>query len=144
MKWKSTKKTCASTLIAHRAGGQHVNTTDSAVRLTHLPTGIVVACQAERSQHKNKAKAMKTMRAKLYQHELEKRQAERDEANANKKAIEWGSQIRSYVMHPYQMVKDHRTSEETSNVDKVMEGAIQNFIRAYLLFSASEEEQPPA
>ena len=94
------------TYRASGAGGQHVNTTDSAVRITHMPTNLVVQCQNERSQHKNKATAMKMLRSKLYQYELEKRQAEAAEVNSQKKAIEWGSQIRSYVLHPYRMVKD--------------------------------------
>ncbi len=114
------------------AGGQHVNTTDSAVRLTHLPTGIVVACQAERSQHKNKAKAMKMMKAKLYQHELDKRQEEIDAANATKKAIEWGSQIRSYVMQPYRLVKDLRTGVEAGDTDRVLNGDLTRFMEAWL------------
>ncbi len=114
------------------AGGQHVNTTDSAVRITHLATGIVAACQAERSQHKNKAKAWKMLRAKLYQHELEKRQAEIDAVNSEKKSIEWGSQIRSYVLQPYRMVKDLRTGHETGNTDKVLGGDLQPFMEVWL------------
>ena len=121
------------------AGGQHVNTTDSAIRITHLPTSIVVQCQNERSQHKNKATAMKVLRARLLQLQLEQHAEEVQSSAAEKKDIAWGSQIRSYVMHPYQMVKDHRTNEETSNVDKVMEGYLDNFIRAYLLHAAAEE-----
>jgi len=121
------------------AGGQHVNTTDSAVRLTHLPTGIVVACQAERSQHKNKAKAMKTMRAKLYQRELEIRQAQRNDANADKQKIEWGSQIRSYVMQPYRMVKDLRTGVEVGDTDRVLNGDLLPFMEAWLAQRADAE-----
>ncbi len=120
------------------AGGQHVNKTDSAVRITHLPTNIVVACQSERSQHQNKANAMKLLKAKLYEIELEKRQAEEDKLTKDKKRIEWGSQIRSYVMQPYQMVKDHRTGVEAGNVNAVMDGELDEFIRAYLLQSAKE------
>ena len=120
------------------AGGQHVNTTDSAVRLTHLPTGIVVACQAERSQHKNKAKAMKMLQAKLYQHELDKRQAEIDAENATKKRIEWGSQIRSYVMQPYRMVKDLRTGVEVGDTDRVLNGDLLPFMEAWLAQRADE------
>lgn len=124
------------TFRASGAGGQHVNTTDSAVRITHVPTGIVVSCQNERSQHKNKAHAMKILKAKLYERELEKKNEERQELEDSKTEIGWGNQIRSYVMHPYKMVKDLRTRYETGNVDAVMDGDIDNFIRAYLLYSA--------
>lgn len=123
------------------AGGQHVNTTDSAIRITHLPTGIVTQCQNERSQHKNKATAMKVLRSKLAQLQMEQHAEEVKSSSAEKKEIAFGSQIRSYVMHPYQMVKDHRTNEETSAVTRVMEGDIQNFVRAYLLMITSEENQ---
>ena len=115
------------------AGGQHVNKTDSAVRITHLPTGIVVACQNERSQHQNKATAMRILRAKLYEIELEKKLKEREEMEKKKKRIEWGSQIRSYVMQPYRLVKDHRTDYEVGNVDAVLDGDLDEFIRRYLL-----------
>ncbi len=114
------------------AGGQHVNKTDSAVRITHLPTGIVVQCQNERSQHKNRASAMKILRARLYQHYKEEQEKEREAVERTKKRIEWGNQIRSYVFHPYNMVKDHRTEEETSNVEAVMDGDIDAFVHAYL------------
>ena len=114
------------------AGGQHVNTTDSAVRITHMPTGIVVQCQAERSQIKNREKAMNMLKAKLYQVELEKQQSQLDDIRGEQKEIGWGSQIRSYVFHPYSMVKDHRTSEETGNIGAVMDGEIDPFIHAYL------------
>ena len=114
-------------------GGQHVNKTDSAVRLTHLPTNIVVQCQNERSQHKNKASAMKMLRAKLYQYEMEKRQEAIDANNAEKKKIEWGSQIRNYVLHPYRMVKDMRTGVESGAADKVLDGELIEFMEAWLV-----------
>lgn len=120
------------TYRASGAGGQHVNTTDSAVRITHLETNIVVTCQNERSQHKNKARALKMLKGKLYQHEMDKRQEQTDAQNAEKKRIEWGSQIRSYVLHPYKLIKDARTGYESSNVDKVMGGALNPFMEAWL------------
>jgi peptide chain release factor 2 len=119
------------------AGGQSVNTTDSAVRITHIPTGTVVACQNERSQHKNKSMAMKLLKGKLYQLELERRQAEKDIQNAQKKSITWGSQIRSYVLHPYRMVKDVRTSVERSDTDRVLDGDLQDFMEAFLVARAN-------
>lgn len=114
------------------AGGQHVNVTDSAVRITHLPTGIVVTCQNERSQHKNRASAMSVLRSRLYQHELEQREAVLATKEGEKKEIGWGSQIRSYVLQPYQLVKDIRTSVETSNIQGVLEGEITMFMEAQL------------
>lgn len=114
------------------AGGQHINKTDSAIRITHLPTGIVVACQAERSQHKNRAKAMSMLKAKLYEYEQDKKRKDLEKFYGAKGEIAWGSQIRSYVLQPYTLVKDLRTGEQTSNVDAVLDGDIGNFIDAYL------------
>lgn len=132
------------TYRASGAGGQHVNTTDSAVRITHTPTNIVVQCQQERSQHKNKDKAMKMLKARLYEHELRKQEAERDEMEAGKSDNGWGHQIRSYVLHPYRMVKDLRTSVETGNTDAVLDGDLDNFIQAALaqkVTAAKENEK---
>jgi peptide chain release factor 2 len=114
------------------AGGQHVNVTDSAVRITHLPTGIVVQCQNERSQHRNRDVAMKILRSKLYELELKKRREELQEVENQKADIAWGSQIRSYVLQPYRMVKDHRTKEERGDVDRVLDGDLDSFITAFL------------
>jgi peptide chain release factor 2 len=114
------------------AGGQHVNKTDSAVRITHLPTGIVVSCQQERSQHKNRSTAMKMLRAALYEHELALREAEREKVEATKTEIAWGNQIRSYVFQPYTMVNDHRTELKETDVHAVMDGDLDPFIEAYL------------
>ncbi len=115
------------------AGGQHVNKTDSAVRITHLPTGIVVQCQNERSQHKNKAMALKILKARLYERERKEKEERLRELHNSKKEIAWGSQIRSYILHPYKMVKDHRTNKVIYQVDRVLDGEIDEFIRAYLL-----------
>jgi peptide chain release factor 2 len=120
------------TYRASGAGGQHINTTDSAVRITHTPTGVVVTCQSERSQIKNREAAMKMLKAKLYQREIEQQEKELLEIRGEQKEIGWGSQIRSYVFHPYSMVKDHRTSAESGNVQGVMDGDLDPFIDAYL------------
>lgn len=125
------------------AGGQHVNTTDSAVRVTHIPTGIVVHCQNERSQHKNRAMAMKVLKSRLYDLELQKKREEKDKLHKEKKDIAWGSQIRSYVLHPYQMVKDHRTNHETGNVGAVLDGDLSQFIQEYLALEARENGDKP-
>lgn len=120
------------TYRASGAGGQHINTTDSAVRITHMPTGVVVTCQSERSQIKNRESAMKMLKSKLYQREIEQQEKELLEIRGEQKDISWGSQIRSYVFHPYSMVKDHRTSAESGNVQGVMDGDLDQFIDAYL------------
>ena len=120
------------------AGGQHVNVTDSAVRITHLPTGTVASCQNERSQHKNRSEAMKMLKAKLYQLELEEQEKKAAQEYAGKQKIEWGSQIRSYVLHPYNLVKDVRTNVETSDITAVLDGELDKFIEAYLRQSAGK------
>jgi peptide chain release factor 2 len=121
------------TFRASGAGGQHVNKTDSAVRMTHFPSGIVVSCQNERSQHKNRAMAMKILRARLFELEERKKREQFEQFSKEKKDITWGSQIRSYVLQPYRMVKDHRTGIEIGNTDAVLDGAIDPFIEAYLM-----------
>lgn len=124
------------------AGGQSVNTTDSAVRITHHPSGIVVTCQNERSQLQNKQTAMKILKSRLYEKALEEKRAEEAEKNANKKEIGWGSQIRSYVLHPYKMVKDHRTNFESGNAEKVLDGDLDGFMKSFLQWhSLSDIEQ---
>jgi len=127
------------TYRASGAGGQHVNKTDSAIRITHEPTGIVVQCQNERSQHKNKATAMKMLKARLYTLKLEEQANKKKEMESTKQEIGFGSQIRSYVFHPYNMVKDHRTGTETGNVQAVMNGKIDQFIKSYLLGNKSKK-----
>ena len=121
------------TFRASGAGGQHINKTDSAIRITHIPTGTVVACQNQRSQHNNKATALKQLKARLYELEMRKKEEEAAAFSEEKKDIGWGSQIRSYVLHPYRMVKDHRTGYETGNTDAVLDGDLDAFIEAYLL-----------
>jgi len=123
------------------AGGQSVNTTDSAVRITHLPTNTVVTCQNERSQLQNKAQAMKVLRSRLYEKELEKRREVENEAESQKKDIAWGAQIRSYVLHPYKMVKDHRTNFEMGQADKVLDGDLDGFMDSFLRWSVSSGEE---
>jgi peptide chain release factor 2 len=129
------------------AGGQHVNRTDSAIRMTHLPTGIVVQCQNERSQHKNRASALKQLRAKLYEHEMEKKRAEERKLEDTKLDINFGSQIRSYVLAPYRLIKDHRTKLAMGDVDRVLDGDLDEIIHAYLVFrktgkTASDKDEP--
>ena len=119
------------TYRASGAGGQHVNTTDSAVRITHIPTNIVVQCQSDRSQHKNKSNAIAMLKSRLYELELQKRREEENIANKEKKEIGWGNQIRSYILHPYKLIKDLRTNYETSSVNEVLDGKINDFLENF-------------
>ena len=123
------------TYRASGAGGQHVNKTDSAIRITHLPSGVVVQCQNERSQHRNKDTAMKMLAAQLYEREKKRQAEQQEDLHGDKKGISWGSQIRSYVLQPYQLIKDHRTDVEMGNVDVVLDGGLDPFIKAYLLWA---------
>jgi len=129
------------TYRASGAGGQHVNKTSSAIRITHLPTNIVVQCQNDRSQHKNKAEAMRMLKSKLYMLEQQKRDAEAAKLYSNKGQIAWGSQIRSYVLQPYQMIKDHRTDYQVGQVDAVLDGEIEGFIESYLRYRAGKKHK---
>jgi peptide chain release factor 2 len=125
------------------AGGQHVNVTDSAIRITHIPSGIVVSCQNERSQHKNRASAMKVLRSRLFDMKMKEQQAKLEQLGGEKKDIAFGSQIRSYVLHPYQLIKDHRTKEEVGDVNRVLDGDIDIFIKTYLMRKATGSLAPP-
>ncbi len=127
-----TKDLRVDTYRASGAGGQHVNKTDSAIRITHIPTNIVAQCQSERSQHQNRDRAMKLLKAKLYDNEMKKKMSEKDKLENSKGEIAWGNQIRSYVLHPYQSIKDHRTNVEIGNSQKVLDGDIFEFIKASL------------
>jgi peptide chain release factor 2 len=131
------------TYRATGAGGQHINSTDSAVRITHLPTNIVVQCQNERSQHKNRSTAMKMLRSRLYELEIEKKRAETKAIEDSKMDIAWGSQIRSYVLHPYRLSKDHRTKVEIGDVDRVLDGGLDPFIKAYLVSRRDAGKRAP-
>jgi peptide chain release factor 2 len=128
------------TYRASGAGGQHINKTSSAIRITHIPTNIVVQCQNERSQHRNKDTAMKMLKTRLYEREQELQKEQHEEIGGEKKEIGWGSQIRSYVMQPYRLVKDHRTNQESGNVDAVMDGALDPFIKAFLLWQGNSKK----
>ncbi len=128
------------TYRASGAGGQHVNKTDSAIRITHLPSGIVVTCQNERSQHKNKETAMKILKSRLYQLKKEEEESRKADLEKDKMDIGWGSQIRSYVFHPYTLVKDNRTKYETGNIQAVMDGDLDGFVKAWLTYSQSQNE----
>ena len=132
----------ADTFRSSGAGGQHVNKTESAIRIRHVPSGIVVTCQSERSQHKNRSSAMKMLRAKLYDKQQAEQDAKMGEVHGQKKAIEWGSQIRSYVLAPYRMVTDHRTDLKVGNVDAVLDGDLDQFIHLYLIQRAQDEPKP--
>ena len=136
--WRSTTKDIRiDTYRSSGAGGQHVNVTDSAVRITHMPSGIVVSCQNERSQHRNRDSAMKVLKSRLYDMKLKEQQAKLSQISGVKKDIAFGHQIRSYVLHPYQLVKDHRTKEQAGDVNRILDGDLDAFIKAYLMKRAS-------